>query len=152
MKIIIIIILFVSYNNCFSQEINYSVNNGSGSKNIDSLKIDYVIGEPIIINSILLADLIDTTSGIYQINNYQLKLFPNPTTNYITISLPITDNYDIDLLDNIGKFIGNIYSGFINCNEYNSFSIEDFNTTSGIYLLNIKSKEINMLLNFIICE
>ena len=152
-KLIIIIILF-STQYCFTQTLNYSVNSGSESKNIDTLKIDYVIGEAIAMSSNLInvsvATLSDSVNGIYQIGNEQLKLFPNPANNWFSIELPITAHYEIDLLDNSGKHIINLHTGNINCYEVQSFLLNKLNIANGSYLLHIKSKEINGVLNFVI--
>ena len=150
------IILLFMCNYCFAQTLNYSVNSGSENKNIDNIKINYVVGEPIAVSfnltNISIADLIDTTNGIYQYKNFHLTLFPNPSTHYITLSLPITDDYEIDLLDNVGSHIANIYKGNIESNIGNTIELTKFNLICGSYLLHIKSEKINTLLNFIILK
>lgn len=157
--IILFILVITSYNSVAQNPLNYSVNSSSGSNSIelnynDTISIDYIIGEPIAISSYLitipLANLIDSFDNIYQYDTYYFKMFPNPTTNYLIISLPVTDNYDIDLLDNAGRIIGNVYSDAIISDENYYLSIERFNLSTGSYYIHIQSKKINTLLNFII--
>jgi hypothetical protein len=148
------IIFSFSYYYSFSQSpLNYSINSGSGNKKVDTINIDYVIGEPLVTNSNLvsipLANLIDSTLGIYSFENYNFKMFPNPTTNYIVVSFPATAHYNIDLLDNSGKYVGNIYSGDMKENENYSLSLTNYNISVGAYLLHITSKQINTFVKII---
>ena len=148
-----LILIFASYNILAQNTLNYSVNSTSGSNKIDSISINYVIGEPIAVSSYLitipLANLVDSFDNIYQYDNYYFKMFPNPTTDYLIISLPISDNYNIDLLDNTGKVVGNIYSDKIISDVDYCLSIEHFNLSTGSYYIHIQSKKINTLLHFI---
>ncbi|MCL2039266.1 MAG: T9SS type A sorting domain-containing protein [Bacteroidetes bacterium] len=157
--LLLLFLIFPSYNSIAQNTLNYSANSTSSSNLIeinynDSVSIDYVVGEAISTNSYLitipLANLVDSFDNIYQYDAYYFKIFPNPATNYIIISFPISDNYDIDLLDNAGKTIGNICSDEINSDENCYLSIEDFNLPSGPYYLHIQSKKINTFLSFII--
>ncbi len=66
--------------------------------------------------------------------NYSLTAFPNPTKNDITIDLSTVENYEIELLNNIGQKI------MTNYNENSGqvkLSMEDL--PEGLYFVNVKT-------------
>jgi hypothetical protein len=142
----------------YSQNLENNVNSGSGEFVGDTLIINYVIGEPIIsfasdkvsLTSIPLANLIDSTDGIYTAEGIAFKVFPNPVKDIFYISIDQSNNYNIRIYDLDGNLISNLYSGFINSNDNIGCDISTFNLPTTTYLVNIKSNTINTFVHIII--
>jgi hypothetical protein len=142
----------------YSQTLENSLNSSSGEFVGDTLIINYVVGEPIIsfasdkisLTSIPLANLIDSTDGIYTAEEITFKVFPNPVKDIFYVSIDKSNNYYIRIYDLEGNLISNLYSGFINSNDNIGCDISTFNLPTATYLVNIKSNTTNTFVQIII--
>jgi len=80
----------------------------------------------------------NASTGVGSLTTTQdIKVYPNPTKNYINISFAnnLTDNYKIDLVELSGSLINSINRS----KEIGCVQLKTENLNSGIYLLNISS-------------
>ena len=115
----LLLVLFIFSIKIFAQTtIDHSVNSGSGSYTTPTISVDYVVGEPLVgienfnfsFTTIPLADLTDSSSGIYTINNISFKVYPNPVSQFIVFSISEQNHYEIALFDINGVFISTLHS------------------------------------------
>lgn len=85
-------------------------------------------------------------TGIADINNNQIELFPNPVNEKLFINIDKLENVSINIIDNVGKIVKEIK----NVNIYNQFQIETSDLKSGNYIINIINSEYNLNKKFII--
>ncbi len=85
-------------------------------------------------------------TGVVEKNELNLKLYPNPATNIVTIELPVnTKLVHIHIFDQSGRLIKNI-----NFNKNQNkvvFSVKDLD--KGIYLIDIVGKDNHKIVKFI---
>ncbi|NVO03474.1 MAG: S8 family serine peptidase [Bacteroidetes bacterium] len=126
---------------------------------LDTIKVAYaiILGDHLadIQSSAIAADeMYNHTSGIEVFansNNVQFYCNPNPSSNFTTLQLNLSENRNIDL--NIFNSLGQIVMKV--CQEKLNSGIHDFKIDlqklpEGIYFCNLKSSEINKTLKLII--
>lgn len=84
---------------------------------------------------------ISTTGGLYDNYSDILQIYPNPVSDFLYLKAPI--NSQVNIYDLLGN---EIYNGIIN----NNIDIIDFqNYPSGIYIVQLKDKNINKTIKII---
>jgi len=144
-KIINIVIILVSISS-FSQVtlVKSSVDSGGASVTNGTISILYTIGEVNVqettVGSLHISEGFigpDIQAGL-DIQDYTnlagVKVFPNPATDYITISFSEEANYNIAVFDQLGKQIKEINTG-----QTSTQSINMQNYSRGIYLVLVKN-------------
>lgn len=145
MKHIVMILLITSYS--YSQTISKEVLSTAGKTQTNSnLKISWTIGEPVV--------GLMTSSGKQLANGYhpafnlqvlslednsmdaQIKVFPNPTSQFLYVIHPEIDSFGIQIIDLNGK---QVYSG--NITKEQPLDVSNFSL--GIYILTIENKTTN---------
>ncbi|TNE35317.1 T9SS type A sorting domain-containing protein [bacterium] len=106
-------------------------------------------------DSVLAVNINVTMSSVSfdQNNEIDLKLYPNPSDNYIDISyFEQTPNYvSIDLYNSLGQKVANIYDGLSKKGENKiTWKFDNKGISSGIYLIVITDNEKYMTKKFII--
>ena len=114
---------------------------GTGaSATVSTVKVENLAaGTSLIINGSDILHLTDIATGIYSIDNGQpseLKIYPNPMTDYSTLEIfpPVAGDAVISVLDITGKPIVRIQSYLESCRQ-------EFRLTgikNGFYLINVK--------------
>jgi hypothetical protein len=144
------IILFLTLSACISshsQFISKQVIGSAGSTQTNSnLKVSFSVGELVV--GIMTTANNQLGNGYWPSLNLQslniedtnleeqLKIYPNPTTQFISISHPLISLFEVVIQDINGK---KLFDGGVNSEEPLNFS----NYSSGIYLLTIKNNSNN---------
>jgi hypothetical protein len=76
-------------------------------------------------------------------NYISIRCFPNPTIDNIFIDVPLTDQYELYVYDVYGKLL------YQNKQFKNLSSLSTAQLSSGIYLINVKSKTIDIIQKFV---
>jgi len=84
---------------------------------------------------------ISTTGGLYDNYSDILQIYPNPVSDFLYLKAPI--NSQVNIYDLLGN---EIYNGIINNNIYR---IDFQNYPSGIYIVQLKDKNINKTIKII---
>ncbi|MDF3079320.1 MAG: parallel beta-helix repeat containing protein [Sphingobacteriaceae bacterium] len=83
------------------------------------------------------------TSVASNSNDSELRAYPNPFTNKLTVqfTIPATANGTLKLYDMQGRFINQIFSGAIKANELQSFTVDANNLgiVRGMYIVKLES-------------
>ena len=74
-------------------------------------------------------------SAVGQLDNNPLTVYPNPTSSHITLELPSTETYLVNLSDVAGRLIRNEYIQSSN----KKIMIDITNLSSGVYRLTLSS-------------
>ena len=145
MRIITILIIgqiaFCAYGQTISQQVFASA--GKGSANFD-----YTIGEPLTLPLQNTRTLI--TQGFHQpefvvvstenlLVNYNISLFPNPCTNFLSIQADVTEPINVEIMDVNGKSL--ILQNNINAN--NPISVESI--SAGVYFAIFRNMKNEMI-------
>lgn len=146
------IILFATFSfwiSSHSQSISKQVIGSAGlTQTNNNLKVSFSIGEPVV--GIMTSVNNQLGNGYWPSLNLQslniedtvfeeqLKIYPNPTSQFVFISHPVISLFEIIILDSNGK---KMYEGFVNNEEPLNFS----NYSSGIYLLTVKNNSDNKI-------
>ena len=121
-----------------------SIDSGGAVASSGNTAVIYTIGEPVVqeasISNIHISEGFispDIQAGL-DIQDYTnlagVKVFPNPATDYITISFSEEANYNIAVFDQLGKQIKEINTG-----QTSTQSINMQNYSRGIYLVLVKN-------------
>ena len=145
MKKLIILILVSSVG--YSQSISKQVIGSAGKAQSNSnLKVSWTTGEPVV--GLMTAGGHQLGNGYYPGMNIkalkiednaldlQVKVYPNPTSQMLSISHPELNSFAIQITDLNGK---QIYSGTIGKDQ----PLDVSNYTQGMYLVTIENKEAN---------
>ncbi len=132
---------------CFSQSISKQVIGTSGKTLTNSnLKLSYTVGEPVV--GLMTAGGNQLGNGYYPAMdlqalsiddvtlNVEIKLYPNPTSQYLYISHPEYNSFSIQVVDMNGK---QIHTGTIE----KDVALDVSSYTQGMYLITIENKESN---------
>ncbi|MFY7666225.1 T9SS type A sorting domain-containing protein [Flavobacterium sp.] len=127
----------------YSQSISKQVIGSSGSTSSNSyLKLNYTVGQPVV--GLMTAGGSQLGNGYYQAMDLQalsvedsmlyarLKVYPNPTAQYLSLSHPEMNSFGITIVDLNGK---QLYKGVINKEE----ALDVSNYTKGIYLVTVEN-------------
>ncbi len=145
MKHLIILILVSSLG--YSQSISKQVIGSAGSSQSNSsLKVSWTTGEPIV--GLMTSGGHQLGNGYYPAMNIktlkiednsldlQVKVYPNPTSQMLSVSHPELNSFSIQIADLNGK---QIYSGTISKDQ----PLDVSHYTQGMYLVTIENKEAN---------
>lgn len=75
----------------------------------------------------------DITTGIKKNNIKNLKVYPNPTSNFITIDYNFNQHDNLSIFDMNGKEV------YQSSSPKNNYTIQELNLIKGTYILNIES-------------
>ncbi|TPG41564.1 T9SS type A sorting domain-containing protein [Flavobacterium pectinovorum] len=85
----------------------------------------------------------ENTLGIADLTKYDIKIFPNPTTDFINIHLEESDNTKVSVIDVLGSPI--IKENFVG----NDFSLNVMNLNKNVYFIKIERGEKVLVKKFI---
>lgn len=147
----LIIILLLSFMG-FSQSISKQVIGTAGKTQTNSnLKVSWTTGEPVV--GLMTAGGNQLGNGYYpamdlqalniedNLIDLQIKVYPNPTSQFLYVSHPELISFFIQIVNLNGKLI---YSGNINKEE----PLDISNYSTGIYAVTIENKESNKKNNY----
>lgn len=77
--------------------------------------------------------------GVENNERLSMQLFPNPAANSVSVSLPATDNYRIDILDLNGKKLSEVQ---VSNNDDPVYSIDVSQLPEGIYFIRLTNETI----------
>ena len=156
-NILLLFCCFIFYNVCKAQQV-FSTSGKSVSNS--NLKLDFTIGEPIILTKS--NGTTTLTQGFHQ-PTYQfitkvsqslkdiaeIKLFPNPTNEYLQIEINKMNNLKLeyDIIDLTGKYLMNNVKIL---NEQTKLNIKDF--PSGTYFIQIRKENENQATTYSIIK
>lgn len=143
-----LILLFLVSTISYSQTISKKVIGTAGkSQSNSNLKISWTLGEPVV-GLMTASGRNQIANGFYPALNLrvlslednfmemQIKVFPNPTCQFLYVSHPVLNSFGIQIIDLNGK---QVYYGTINKEE----PLDVSNYSQGMYLVTIENKETN---------
>lgn len=146
MKHIVMILLITTYS--YSQSISKQVLSTSGKTQSNSnLKVSWTIGEPVV-GLMTAGGRNQLANGFHPALNLQvlsvednsmeaqIKVFPNPTSQFLFVSHPELNAFGIQIVDLNGK---QVYSGTISKEQ----PLDVSNYSQGMYLVTIENKTTN---------
>jgi hypothetical protein len=160
---LILVILILPFNEILhSQTLSpQSVNSAAVSFNQPNGQLSFTIGELVVLSSIdsngnqlgsgftnsAVISVVNTTPlSVAEVSNVQVELFPNPTTDLLTLSIKSEKlgDFCIEIFDAQGKIIANDnYSSLAK-----SIGVNTSNWSAGIYFLIMKEVKGTTLANF----
>jgi hypothetical protein len=156
-NILLLFCCFIFYNVCNAQQVFSTAGKSVSNSN---LKLDYTIGEPIILTKS--NGTTTLTQGFHQ-PTYQfvtkvsqslkdivdIKLFPNPTNEFLQIEISKLNNLKLafDIIDLNGKYLS---SNVKILNEQTQLNIKDF--PSGTYYIQIRNENENQTTTYSIIK
>lgn len=156
-NILLLFCCFIFYNVCNAQQVFSTAGKSVSNSN---LKLDYTIGEPIILTKS--NGTTTLTQGFHQ-PNYQfvtkvskslkdiveIKIFPNPTNEFVQIEISKMNNLNLvyDIIDLTGKYL--INNNKI-VNEQTQLNIKNF--PSGTYFIQIRNENENQATTYSIIK
>jgi len=144
-KITTILALLLAFT-AFSQTAikKQSIDSGGAVASSGNTAVIYTIGEPVVqeatvsnihISEGFISPDIQASTGIQDYTNLAgIKVFPNPTADYITISFSEEANYNITVFDYLGKQIEDFNTAQISVQSLNMQ-----NYSPGVYLILVKN-------------
>ncbi len=121
-----------------------SIDSGGATASSGDIEIIYTIGEVVVqestegdihISEGFISPDILATIGVQDYTSLVgVNVFPNPTTDYITISFSEEANYNISVFDYLGKQIEEF-----NTNQTSEQSLDMQSYSSGVYLVIVKN-------------
>jgi hypothetical protein len=143
-----LILLFLATTISYSQTISKKVIGTAGKTQSNSnLKVSWTLGEPVV-GLITASGRNQIANGFYPALNLrvlslednsmeaQIKVFPNPTSQFLYVSHPVLNSFGIQIIDLNGK---QVYSGTLNKEQ----PLDVSNYSQGMYLVTIENKETN---------
>lgn len=82
--------------------------------------------------------LSDQFTGIDDVNNFNIRLFPNPADKFINISLPEGNNFEIRLVNSLGALVDKFIV------REKTFEMPVNNLPQGLYFLSVQNENINL--------
>jgi hypothetical protein len=147
MKHIILALTLTFSSLSFSQTISKQVIGAAGRTTTNSnLKVSYTVGEPVV--GLMTAGANQLGNGYYPALNLQalnvedntleiqLKVYPNPTSQFLYVSHPDVASFGISIVDLNGK---QLYTGTINKDE----PLDVSNYSQGMYLVTVENAATN---------
>jgi hypothetical protein len=142
-----LIFILLASTTCFSQTVSKQVIGTAGKTQSNSnLKISWTTGEPVV--GLMTAGGNQLGNGYYPALNLQalsvedntmdvqLRVYPNPTSQFLCVSHPDMNSFGITIVDLNGK---QVYIGTIE----KEIPLDVSNYTQGMYLVTIENKETN---------
>lgn len=147
-RMFLVFLMMIFYNSAFSQSISKQVIGTAGKTQTNSNhKVSYTLGEPVIgsmtaggkqLGNGYHPSLNLQALSINDINlNFQIKIYPNPTSEFLFVTHPDYSKFNMEITDINGKII---YSGIVE----RDYPIDVSSYTTGIYLITIENKESNI--------
>ena len=150
MKYLIIILLlsFVGYSQSISKQV---IGTAGKTQTNSNLKVSWTTGEPVV--CLMTAGGNQLGNGYYpamdiqalniedNLIDFQIKVYPNPTSQFLYVTHPEISSFFIHIVDLNGKLM---YSGTINKEE----PLDISNYSTGIYVVTIENKESNKKNNY----
>jgi hypothetical protein len=141
--IILILVSSLGYSQSISKQV---IGSAGSSQSNSSLKVSWTTGEPIV--GLMTSGGHQLGNGYYPAMNIktlkiednsldlQVKVYPNPTSQMLSVSHPELNSFSIQIADLNGK---QIYSGTISKDQ----PLDVSHYTQGMYLVTIENKEAN---------
>jgi hypothetical protein len=142
-----LIFILLASTTCFSQTVSKQVIGTAGKTQSNSnLKISWTTGEPVV--GLMTAGGNQLGNGYYPALNLQalsvedntmdvqLRVYPNPTSQFLCVSHPDMNSFGITIVDLNGK---QLYSGTINKDE----PLDISNYTLGMYMVTVENAATN---------
>lgn len=121
-----------------------SIDSGGASASIGSIAMVYSIGESDIqekstgdihVSEGFISSCIATMVGLKEYSKLEgVTVYPNPTIDFVTVSFPRADDYEITLFDNTGK-----QTEIVNSVGSDTQEIDMSRLSSGVYMVLVKN-------------